>query len=112
MVLYSKKKTPVINYPYGITTGVPGSDGFVQGDTVYAAMGPFYPAKLKANAGTKITFVNAGPSLMSGLTFDNPVMDSPELFHGGKFTYTFTTKGLVHYHNKADPKLAGEILIQ
>jgi len=81
-----------------------GSNGVSIADFSYA------PAALTVQAGTTVTWTNAGPSIHT-VTADDGSFDSGTVSSGSTFSHTFATPGTFTYHCAIHDSMHGTITV-
>ena len=74
----------------------------------------FIPAQVRVRPGTKVTWVNCGPTGTDShtSTSDAGVWSSPVLAPGATFTRDFGTAGSFPYHCEPHPGLRGTVTVE
>lgn len=101
---------PIID-PAGCNVQLP-SDAF--GSTIVIIRDfAFTPAHVNVRAGTKVTWVNCGPTGtdMHTSTSDAPGWDSPLLAPGQTYTREFSAAGSFPYHCAPHPVMQGTVTV-
>ncbi len=71
----------------------------------------YAPDPLTVTAGTMVTWTN-NDSIAHTATSDNGVFDSGTIAAGGKYSYTFNTKGTFSYHCTFHSGMVGQVVVQ
>lgn len=99
----------------GPTTGSGGGSGTAvtivsgastRGSSAYA------PNPLTITSGTTVTWTNDDSTTHTSSSDTSGVFDSGGIPAGGKFSFTFQTKGTVNYHCSIHPGMIGSIVVQ
>jgi plastocyanin len=101
--------------PSGPTTGSGGGSGtavtIVSGSSTLGSSA-YAPNPVTIASGTTVTWTN-NDSITHTSSSDTPgVFDSGSIPAGGKFSFTFQTKGTVSYHCSIHPGMVGTIVVQ
>jgi len=93
------------------TSGTPGQN------EVWLQNFSFNPATITVSAGTTVTWINKDNTIHT-VTSGTPgspdgIFDSGNIGNGGKFTYTFNTKGTFKYYCKPhSSSMRGTVIVQ
>ncbi len=76
----------------------------------------FTPAQVTVSAGSRVTWVNCGPTNSDSHTSTSDAAgvvgwDSPLLAPGATFTHQFSTPGAFAYHCEPHPSMVGSVIV-
>ena len=71
----------------------------------------FSSSSLKIKSGTKVTWTNMNPAAHNVKSSDG-TLDSPDLFKGDSWSFTFTSKGTYNYICGIHPSMKGSITVE